>query len=85
MIRKIGLCILLLGILAAFSSAAFEVEALRNNYSWDYYVSKGYEDTGSKNLVTGIYLDYRLFDSIFEASILLISVTGIMFITKKDD
>ncbi len=84
MIKKILLCIMILVLLGAFTLAAFEAEELKNRYSWDYYITNGYRETGSNNLVTGIYLDYRLFDSIFEASILLVSVTGIIFITKKD-
>ena len=51
----------------------------------DYYLENTFEETGSKNIVTGIYLDYRLFDSIFESSILLITATGIIFISKNDE
>lgn len=53
--------------------------------SKNYYLKNTFEETGSKNIVTGIYLEYRLFDSIFEASILLITSTGIIFISKKDE
>ena len=42
-------------------------------------------ETGSKNIVTGIYLDYRLFDTMFEATILFTTVTGVLFMSKKDD
>lgn len=56
-----------------------------NKLSQDYYIEKGLAETSSKNLVTAIYLDYRLFDSFFEASILLIAVTGIAFMAIKDE
>ncbi len=56
-----------------------------NDLSKSYYIEKAYEETSSLNLVTAIYLDYRLFDSFFEASILLVSVTGIAFMTIKDE
>lgn len=52
--------------------------------SKDYYIDNGYSDTGSKNLVTAIYLDYRLFDSVFEAGILLITVAGLVFMSVED-
>ncbi|MBN2794801.1 MAG: hypothetical protein JXR88_05305 [Clostridia bacterium] len=60
-------------------------ETLYNTASQSYYVENGLEETSSKNLVTAIYLDYRLFDSFFEASLLLIVVTGIAFMTIKDE
>lgn len=56
-----------------------------NTTSKDYYIEKGFEETSSKNLVTAIYLDYRLFDSFFEASLLLIAVAGIAFMGVKDE
>lgn len=56
-----------------------------NTYSKDYYIQHGLNETSSKNLVTAIYLDYRLFDSFFEASLLLIAVTGIAFMAIKDE
>lgn len=46
-------------------------------------IRQGYEDTASKNLVTSILLDYRLFDSIFEAGILLISAAGVLYMTRS--
>lgn len=60
-------------------------EAEYNTMSKDYYIEKGLEETSSKNLVTAIYLDYRFFDSFFEASILLVVVTGIAFMAIKDE
>ncbi len=56
---------------------------LRNDYSKNYFFQHAANETGAKNIVASIYLDYRLFDSLFEASILLIAVSGITFISKK--
>lgn len=42
-------------------------------------------DAGIDNYVTGIYLDLRLYDTIFEAAILFVVATAIMFIVKKDE
>lgn len=56
-----------------------------NSESKNYYIKYGLEETSSKNLVTAIYLDYRLFDSFFEASLLLITVAGIAFMSVKDE
>jgi len=56
-----------------------------NDISQSYYIKNGLQETSSLNLVTAIYLDYRLFDSFFEASILLVVVTGIAFMAIKDE
>ncbi len=85
MIKKILSILMLISLLIVFSLASFEALENSNSFSKDFYIQNTYKDTGSKNLVTGIYLDYRLFDSIFEASILLVSVTGIIFMSKRDD
>ncbi len=49
-----------------------------------YFFEHGYAETGAKNLVTAILLDYRLFDSLFEAGILLVAVSGVIWISKHD-
>jgi len=85
MIRNILLISMLIVILIAFTYAGIDANKNRYDYSKEYFISNSLEETGSNNIVTSIYLDYRLFDSIFEASILLIAVTGIIFISKRDD
>lgn len=79
----IGLIILIL-ILQIFEHIIGD-DSEYNTLSKEYYIEKGLEETSSKNLVTAIYLDYRFFDSFFEASILLVVVTGIAFMAIKDE
>lgn len=76
---------MLLVIFLSFYMAIANIDSYINDQAENYYIINTFEETGSKNFVTGIYLDYRLLDSIFEASILLIAVTGIIFMSKKDD
>lgn len=85
MIKKLILIVMLLTILLAFNYSVNDSKKYLNTSSKDYYISNTLDETGSKNIVTGIYLDYRLFDSLFEAGILLIAVSGIIFMSKKDD
>lgn len=85
MIKKIVLCLMLITLLISFYISTNELVDFINDFSKDYFVQNAFFETGSKNIVTAIYLDYRLFDSIFEASILLVAVSGIIFISKKDD
>lgn len=85
MIKKFLIITMLLSILYIFVLAALDIFNIRENRPENYYIKHTYEETGSKNYVTGIYLDYRLYDSIFEASTLLIAVAGIMFIAKEEN
>jgi multicomponent Na+:H+ antiporter subunit B len=85
MIKKIALVLMLIAILITFSLTIQESKEYLDCFSKDYFVSKTFRETGSKNIVTGIYLDYRLFDSIFEAGIFLVVVSGIIFMSKKDE
>ena len=48
------------------------------------YTQDTFTDTGSKSPVTGIYLDYRLYDSLFESLLLIVSVIGIRYLNKRD-
>ncbi len=50
--------------------------------SAEYYIEKTVDETSAKNTVTGIYLDYRYFDTIFEAAIFLVTVNGILFLSR---
>lgn len=85
MIRKI----LVVAVIGVFLSILIKDYPARlssyNTASKDYYVENTFREISSKNIVTGIYLDYRIFDSVFEAGILFVTVTGIAFMVKKDD
>lgn len=48
----------------------------------EYYIKNTVEETSAQNTVTGIYLDYRYFDTIFEAGIFLVTVNGILFLSR---
>ncbi|MFW5913926.1 MAG: MnhB domain-containing protein [Bacillota bacterium] len=74
----------LLVMLFVFFLSMEELETLFNDFGKRYFLENGLEETGSRNLVTGILLDYRLFDSLFEAGILLIAVSGVLWISKHD-
>ncbi len=43
-----------------------------------------FSDTGAKNSVAAIYLNYRVFDTIFEALMLLVSVMGVIHFSRYD-
>ncbi len=76
MLRKgilftILLCILALCIYASIFSNEYEAKALMEN------VLSNYKNTGALNAVTAVYLDYRVFDTLFETFLLLVSTLGL--------
>ena len=56
------------------------VSVTKNLY--DYITTNFQADTGSINAVTAIYLDYRMFDTLFETLLLLVSVIGIIYFSR---
>lgn len=54
-----------------------------NNYVSERYIEKVVEDTGALNIVTGIILDYRAFDTFGEATVLFTGVIAVLIVLKK--
>ena len=52
-------------------------EGTANSYLKDQYVSMFSHDIGGENAVTAIYLGYRMYDTLFEALMLLVSVVAV--------
>lgn len=49
----------------------------------NYYLEHFKEDTHTDNAVAAIYLNYRVFDSIFETLLLLVSVTAVSHLSWR--
>ena len=77
----VGLLIFIFGV---FVVSMGDLDTLYNNAGKVFFSQNGFLDTGSKNLVTAIYLDYRFFDSLFEAGILLVAVSGVLWISQHN-
>jgi len=84
MIKRVTLVLMLGAVLGFFIVSMIDLELIYNTFGKDYFFANGLAETGSRNLVTGIYLDYRLFDSLFEAGILIVAVSGIMWISQHE-
>lgn len=48
-----------------------------------YYIAHGVEQTGALNLVTAIYLNYRVYDTLGEATIFFASALGVYMLLRK--
>ena len=67
--------VLLMGFVLYLANG--EREILPNEVS-RHYIENFTADTGAGNAVAAIYLNYRMYDTIFEALILVTSVVGMM-------
>ena len=56
-----------------------------NNYVSQKYIGRSVEDTGALNIVTGIILDYRAFDTFGEAIVLFTGVIGVVIVLKNKE
>lgn len=50
----------------------------------DRYLSQGLEETGAVNVVAGMILDYRAFDTLGESHVLFAALLCVMILLKKD-
>ncbi|MFA7565628.1 MAG: hydrogen gas-evolving membrane-bound hydrogenase subunit E [Alkalispirochaeta sp.] len=71
------------GIVALFLFAALVGEHPEGTPLRDYVIERGEEETGASNLVTSIYLGYRAFDTLGETVVLLLAVSGVIFLVEK--
>jgi len=51
----------------------------------DSYISLFPGQIGGKNAVTAIYLGYRMYDTLFEALMLLVSIVAVMHLSRHED
>lgn len=50
---------------------------------YEYYVENSVKDTGATNIVSGIILDYRAFDTFVESSVLFTSAVIVIILLKE--
>lgn len=55
-----------------------------NNEVSERYIEKGLEETGAVNIVTGMILDYRAFDTLGESHVLFIATCTVLILLRKD-
>ncbi len=55
-----------------------------NNEVAQRYIEKGLQETGAVNIVTGMILDYRAFDTLGESHVLFIATCTVLILLRKD-
>lgn len=56
-----------------------------NNEVSQRYIEKGLEETGATNIVAGMILDYRAFDTYGESNVLFIACCCVLILLRNDD
>ena len=84
--RRFSVFIISVIILIIVIALSLEQKVTMKNELATYYISNALAETGAVNAVTGIYLNYRVFDTIFEAFLLAVSVMAAIFLSwRRDD
>jgi len=55
-----------------------------NNEVAQRYIEEGLEETGAVNIVTGMILDYRAFDTLGESHVLFIATCTVLILLRRD-
>jgi multicomponent Na+:H+ antiporter subunit B len=78
---SIGIVVVLILLLGAFCGVLWSgfVPAGEESHVGAIYLQQGLSDTGAVNLVSAIYLNYRLYDTFFELLIFSVAVLGVRF------
>ncbi|MGN0995442.1 MAG: hydrogen gas-evolving membrane-bound hydrogenase subunit E [Candidatus Ventricola sp.] len=83
----VGICLTLIALLLytvttlpSFGSPEHPI----NNEVSARYIEKGLQETGAVNIVTGMILDYRAFDTLGESSVLFTAAMVVLFLLRRD-
>lgn len=73
-------------LLAAVSNLPIigEAEKPVNNEVSERYIEQGLQETGSVNIVTGMILDYRAFDTLGESHVLFVATCTVLILLRVD-
>lgn len=66
MIKRVSFIAMVIIIILVFFKISDQMPHHNGNSSGEYYIANALDEVGAKNIVTGIYLDYRYFDTILK-------------------
>ena len=76
--------VMLIIVLAVFLFTAIKIDyGHPNSNISQYYIDHGVADTGALNMVTAIYLDYRAYDTLGEATVFFAAALGVFMLLRK--
>lgn len=84
-IASVAICLIIIGVLLttiAFLPAYGEADNPTNNEVVQRYIERGVEETGALNIVAGMILDYRAFDTFGESCVLFVAVAAVLILLQ---
>lgn len=82
--RRLVVGSVMVGVLVCMMTLPYDSVSVLPRTLADYYRLFFFRDTGAANAVASIYLNYRVFDTIFEALLLLVSIIGIIHFSRHE-
>lgn len=82
--RRVVLFILIAVVTVGVLFLTVNFDKALPNELQSYYAENAANETGSLNVVTAIYLNYRVYDTLFEALTLLISILAIIYFSRHE-
>ena len=82
MSRILAITILLILAFFFFSAVKLDYGHMHSALS-EYYITHGVAETGALNMVTAIYLNYRVYDTLGEATVFFASALGVFMLLRK--
>ena len=86
-VAAIACCVLLVAILlvaVSYLPPVGNADNPVNNEVSAKYIEDGMQDTGAVNIVTGMILDYRAFDTFGESNVLFIATCTVLILLRND-
>lgn len=86
-IMSVVFCLTLIGVLlitVSFLPPVGDANRPVNNEVAEKYILDGLKDTGAVNIVTGMILDYRAFDTLGESHVLFIATITVLILLRLD-
>ncbi len=74
----------LLLVTVSYLPAFGDISAPENNEVAQRYIEKGLEETGAVNIVAGMILDYRAFDTFGESCVLFVAMCCVLLLLRVD-
>lgn len=81
--RITAIIVLLILAFFIFSSVKLDYGHPRAGLS-EYFIAYGVAQTGALNMVTAIYLNYRVYDTLGEATVFFAAALGVFMLLRKD-